>query len=350
MTKQTLSVLFSLGAILLAGQTAAIQAEEAVAPLITPGEAVDYGSQAFYPKRWKEKNIDPMMVPWKGERVVFLTGDSDLDRQVMTGLLAKLDEGWAHYEKLTGSRPRLFKQVDGMPTMAAIPKMELTCGYGCGYVGATGIELGAFYRSDYKNISADPKAIPDYYFYEMGRNYYTFENKHSLFVTGFAVFMRYVCLDELGLKSGQPTRRTIEEAEALYTKTDLPFLQTFTNHDGLTEKQNRLETSPSDQPVMYASAMLRLRRDYGGDAWVARFFRHLDECPSVKATDETTALRQSYNWLVAASCAAGEDLSSVFVDEWRMPLSEAQRQILATAPWDDSPNAGELVKNITEAE
>ncbi len=346
---------FALRVISLAGLLVAVACGYgAKPPLITPGDPVDYGSQAFYPQRWKQQDIDPMMVPWKGREVAFLTVDADLDRRVMTGLLAKLDEGWNHYGQLTGKSPRTFKQVDGMPTMVAIPKMELTCGYGCGYVGATGIELGAFYRHDYENITADPKAIPDYYFYEMGRNYYTFGDQHSLFVTGFAVFMRYVCLDELGLKSGQPTRRIIESAESIYADSEIPFLKAFTNHDGLTEKQNRLRDAdgksirPSDQPVMYASAMLRLRRDHGGDAWVERFFRHLAACPNIKPTDQATALKQSYNWLVAASCAAGEDLSPLFADEWRMPLTPAQRTTLATTDWRaDDLDAASIVQALS---
>ena len=39
--------------------------------------------------------------------------------------------------------------------------------------------------------------MPHYVFYEMGRNYYTFGDRHSCFITGFAVFMRYVCMDAL---------------------------------------------------------------------------------------------------------------------------------------------------------
>ena len=39
--------------------------------------------------------------------------------------------------------------------------------------------------------------MPHYYFYEMGRNFYTFGDRHSLFITGYAVFMRYACMDAL---------------------------------------------------------------------------------------------------------------------------------------------------------
>ena len=90
---------------------------------------------------------------------------------------------------------------------------------------------------------------------------------------------------------------------------------------------------PSDQPVMYATAMLKLRKDHGGDAWVAKFFRHLQQCPEISPDTEAHALAQSLNWLVAASCAAGKDLTPVFVDRWRMPLDPATRETLHKVDW-----------------
>lgn len=335
--------------------------EEQSPVAVSPSEAIDFASLAFYPDRWRKQGHELKMTPWHGQELVFLTTGDDYDHQVMGGLLAKLDEGWRHYGKLTGAQPRLYKNVEGKPTMAAVPDFSLTCGYGCGMVGSTGIELGAFYRSDYRDISKNPNAIPDYYYYEMGRNYYTFGDRHSLFITGFAVFMRYVCVDELGLQTNESLRQTIEDAEGVYADSDLPFLKAFTTVDGLSEKQNRLKNaeggtiSPTDQPVIYASAMLRLRRDYGGDDWVQRFFTHLQKCPRVKiskAGDQAKqdALRQSFNWLVAASCAAGEDLSPVFADQWRMPLSDEQRRILADTVWgSDELDAGALAKQLDTA-
>lgn len=314
---------------------------------LTPGDPIDFAPLAFYPDRWRKHGVPLEMVPWKGEHVVFLTNTAELDGAVMADLLGKLDAGWQHYAKLTGQQPRLFKQIDGVPTIAAIPGGHLTCGYGCGYVGSTGIELSAFYARDYENIKKNARNVPDYYFYEMGRNYYTFGNQHSCFITGFAVFMRYVCMDKLELTGGKSTRKTIESAIDEYAKTDVPFLKAFTTLDGLSEKKNRLKISPSDQPVMYASAMLKLRKDHGGDEWVERFFKQLATCPTVKPDTKEAGLKQSLNWLVAASCAAGKDLSPVFVDQWRMPMSPEGRKAFQAARWDDPRiNAGQVVRNF----
>lgn len=323
------------------------QTEEPRPRAITPGNPIDFAPLAFYPDRWRKHGVPLEMVPWQGEHVVFLTNTAELDGAVMADLLAKLDAGWQHYAMLTGQQPRLFKQIDGLPTIAANPGGHLTCGYGCGYVGSTGIELSAFYARDYENIKKNARNVPDYYFYEMGRNYYTFGNQHSCFITGFAVFMRYVCMDKLELTGGESTRETIESAIEEYAKTDVPFVKAFTTLDGLSEKENRLTISPSDQPVMYASAMLKLRKDNGGDEWVARFFKHLATCTAVKPDTKEGGLKQSLNWLVAASCAAGKDLSPVFVDQWRMPMSPEGRKAFQAVRWDDPRiNAGQVVRNF----
>lgn len=307
------------------------------APLM-PGEPVTY--EPFYPERWKEHGTSLQLVPWTGTNVVFLTTRTDFDPHVMGGFVRRLDAGWQLYAELTGRRPEPLKQIGDFPTIVAVPGFDYTCGYGCGYVGATGIEVGAFYDHDYPLLEQDATAVPHYYFYEMGRNFYTFGDRHSLFTTGYAVFMRYVCLDTLGCPDPDAaTRATIEAAIDGYQKSGLSFLEAFTTLGGMREKEPRLKDEngvpiqPSDQPVIYASAMLRLHREWGGNEGLRRFYRHLAACPEVAPDAPQAGERQALNWLVAASAAAGRDLSTVFADQWRLPLTPAQRQVLAGVPW-----------------
>lgn len=319
-----------------AGEESATPASESVA--IAPGAPVPYAP--FYPERWSERQTSTELVPWTGSNLVFLTTSPDFDPEVMGRFVQRLDAGWQLYQELTGRAPSLFKQIDGRPTITAVPGFDYTCGYGCGYVGATGIEAGAFYDRDYPALKQDPTAVPHYYFYEMGRNFYTFGDRHSLFTTGYAVFMRYVCLDTLSCPDRDAvTRQTIESAIDLYPKSPLSFLEAFTTLGGLGEKAPRLKDQngrsiqPSDQPVMYASAMMRLHRDCGGNEWLGRFFRHLAECPKVAPESPDAGLRQGLSWMIAASCAARRDLTPVFVDQWRLPLDPPGRQALATVDW-----------------
>jgi len=305
-----------------------------------PGQAVDYRSQAFFPKRWEERKVSTKLFPWQGQQIVFLTTHADLDGKIMNRFLERLDAGWKLYADLVGRSPRPFKQIGGKPIIAAVPDAGLTCGLGCGYIGATGIEVANFYGSDLAVVTKNSKAFPHYYFYEMGRNYYVFGDRHSLFITGYAVFMRYVCMDALGCEDPDArTRKVIEECEERYAASDIPFLKAFTTLDGLDEKAPRLKNKdnrpihPSDQPVLYAAAMLSLRKQYGGDEWVKRFFAALLKCPEVKPTNNDQALRQALNWLVAASVAARKDLSGIFVERWRLPLDKAARKALAEVDW-----------------
>ncbi|MBN2474809.1 MAG: calcium-binding protein [Pirellulales bacterium] len=332
----------------LTGASVACWAAESAT--LQPGDPVDYGKLAFYPERWRQHHVSTRLVPWEGQRVVLLTAGSEFDREVMARFLQRLDGGWKTYAALVGSSPQPLKQINGKPTIAALPRADLSCGYGCGYIGAAGIEVAGFYDHDYPLVQNDRDAFAHYYFYEMGRNYYTFGERHSLFITGYAVFMRIVCTDVLGCRDpDRATRRTIEQAEQLYADSGMGFLEAFTTLGGLDEKTPRLTRTdgrpvqPSDQPVIYASAMLKLRRDCGGEPWVKRFFAELAKCPQVKPATPEDALQQCYSWLVAASCAARKDLSGTFVDRWRLPLAKETRQALLTVRWEDPTTTASVV-------
>ena len=317
--------------------------------LLKPGEAVDYGPLSFFPQRWKDQKQSTQLYPWEGQQVVLLTTKNDLDPAVVKIFLERLDGGWKYYADMLGQAPRPAKLWNKKPTIAAVPDVRLTCGLGCGQVGATGIEIGGF-DNDYRRVSKNPKLFPHYYFYEMGRNYFVFGDRHSSFTTGFAVFMRYCCMDKLGCEDDEAAlRKQIEQAEELYSKTDLTFLQAFTMQGGLGEKAPRLKDArgPSDQPVMYASAMLKLRRDHGGDEWVGRFFRQLATCPEVKPDKPEGALQQALAWYISASLAARQDLAPLFVERWRLPLGEKTRQALKQVTWDDSQlTTAEVLKKL----
>jgi len=318
---------------------------------------VDYSKIAFYPDRWKRAGASFKMQGWKGRHVVLIARRGKYNAKLMRSFTARLDGGWKTYTELVGRSPRMTRQVDGKATICALPAPRLSCGMGCGYVGSTGIEVAAFYQRDLPAFTANPESFAHYYFYEMGRNFFVYGHRHSLFTTGYAVFMRYVCMDKLKCVDNDiRTRRVIERCEQVYADSNLRFLDTFTNLTG-GEKSNRLKDprtgrtiTPSDQPVMYATAMLKLRKDYGGDAWVKKFLRVLQNCPAVRAVDRATALRQCMNWLVCASAAAGADLSEVFAGRWRMPLTAAQRNIMKNTAFGAADfQPGPVIKQLNAA-
>lgn len=330
--------------ILLAAVLAApIQCTAAVIYILEPGAPVDASKIVFNPEDWRKAGVSLELVPWRGSNVVLLTTvDSKVEPAMASHFVHCLDVGWRTYADLTGRLPRPFKQLDGKATVTAVPKGGLTCGAGCGYVGSTGVELAMFYSHNIPNWKKNEMSFPHYAFYELGRNFYTFGDRHSCFTTGFAVFMRYVCMDAAGgFDIELANRKHIERMEEVYAESNEPFLRTFTNLDGLGEKEPRLKDAnghalnPCDQPVTYAAAMLKLRKDHGGDAWVKKFFAALAKCPEVKPKDRDAAQRQCEAWLACASVAAGRDLTPVFCDRWRMELPPTKREAFQKAPWSD---------------
>lgn len=300
---------------------------------VKPGEAIEY--KPFLPEKWREFGQSTKMYPWEGKRVVFLTTTAELDGRTMAVFLNRLDAGWALYEELIGGKPAPFRQHNGKVTIAAVPAPRFTCGLGCGYVGMGGIEVGGFYGTsgDYELLRKDPNAFAHYYFYEMGRNYFVFGDRHSVFTTGFAVFMRYVCMDALQCKdSDRATRDTIERAEAIYAASGLTYKDAFIDNKGLKDSSGK-PIHPTDANVMYASVMLKLRKDCGGDAWVKRFYSLIMQFPPLPPRTEEEKNGQALYWVIAASAAAGKDLTPLFETRWRFPLRPEVWRVVHGIDW-----------------
>lgn len=308
---------------------------EAVPATLEPGEAFDYRPMAMDPVKWDAAGVGTWMVPWPGRRVALLTNSPRFDGAVMARFVATLDAGWDLYEQFLGQTPALFHHVGGLATIAAVPG-DLTCGGGCGYLGRTGIEVQYFYADDYPLAGKEPNAFKNYYFYEMGRNFFLFMKQHSCFRTGFAVFMRHVCMERLKRDDAPGDRGAadwLRGLEAQIADTDLTFLKAFTDRGGLAEKDVRHDRLKANQTDIYASAMMTLRREAGGDAWLRRFYQALAACPEIPGDTPEGALRQGLAWYVSASCAAGRDLGHLFVDRWRLPVAAETRQALAQLDW-----------------
>ncbi|MGI9239543.1 MAG: calcium-binding protein [Verrucomicrobiales bacterium] len=311
-----------------------------IAGELEPGEPFDYPSIAFYPDRWEKKDLTAPMTPWVGEEIVLVTPDDSPDRKVIGEFVGHLDRGWALYREIVGKSPKMHKAYAGKPTIAILPAPGLSCGYGCGYVGSTGIEMSDF-KNHYRAAEADPLAVPHAYFYEIGRNFFVYRDRHSCFTTGFAVFMRYVCMDSLDLHdSDKRTRKTIDDAIGMFEKNDMSFLDAMTSFGPHGEKGNRLrdeegkEIVPSDQNVLYASLMLQLSHEFGGNDFVSRFYQSLHEVPSIRPTDETTARKQCLSWLVCASVAAKADLTERFTQDWKLALDQNTIDLLGGIDWE----------------
>jgi hypothetical protein len=93
------------------------------------------------PQRFQYTTFDEQQLTlyaWAGKRIAFLTPTAKLDPAVMGRLLTVFDDVYDYYHATTGREPEPGKTFRGRDTIAVV---DCTCGAGCGYLGATGIEL-----------------------------------------------------------------------------------------------------------------------------------------------------------------------------------------------------------------
>jgi hypothetical protein len=72
---------------------------------------------------------------------------------------------------------------------------------------------------------------------------------------------------------------------------------------------------------------MRLHRDFGGDAFLTRFWQEIANRPD--AISEQDALD---NFFLAACAASGRNLTILFADRWRWPLSASARSGASVYP------------------
>ena len=265
---------------------------------------------------------------WMGRRVAFLTIRDDLDAAVMAKLCGTFDKVYEFYHDATGREPAKAKLYEGRVTVAEVEK---TCGAGCGYLGATGIELmPACFRELYDGVAKHDEydqALP----YEFGRNFWFYSPQLAYktggytdsVVTGYAVFMRFPALDAAGVKlgpfrdrSGKEFRR---EVEGLVDRYVADRSLTWEN----TLKRGAAPANPMGlgSTDLFASFCFRLCRDNGGPKFAARLWKEAAKRPAAKSTQDAID-----NFVLAASTAAGKDLGPFFAETWRWPVSESARR------------------------
>ena len=265
---------------------------------------------------------------WLGRQVAFLTVRGDLDPAVMRKLCGTFDKVYDFYHDATGREPAKAKLYEGRVTVAEVEK---TCGAGCGYLGATGIELmPACFRELYDGVAKHneyDQALP----YEFGRNFWFYSPQLAFkagaypdsVVTGYAVFMRFPALDAAGGKlgpfrdrSGKEFRR---EVEGLVDRYVADRSLTWEN----TLKRGAAPTNPMGlgSTDLFASFCFRLCRDHGGPKFAARLWKDVAKRPEAKSTQDAID-----NFVLAASTAAGKDLGPLFAETWRWPVSESAKR------------------------
>lgn len=271
---------------------------------------------------------------WPGSKIAFLTASSQLDAGTMTALVTTFDGVHAFYASVTGRLPTPYAPtyLGGRSTVAQVPA---TCGAGCGYLGFTGIEL----QTTYFATLYDSVRLHHHYdqalFYEFGRNFWFYgpqleykgADDHGAVTTGYAVFMRFMAMDSVGVRPAAfgsvPFTYFRSEVEGLLTRylADPAATWATTLQVGQAPA-NPLRLGATD---LMASFLFRLRADYGGNAFLRRFWRQVGLRPAATTTQGAVD-----NFVLAASAAAHTNLTCRFL-RWRWPVSAAAQQAAQTS-------------------
>lgn len=267
-----------------------------------------------------------LLYAWPGRHIAFLTPDPQLDPKVMRRLLTVFDEVYEFYAKETGRLPEKLKTFRNLGTIAVV---KTACGAGCSYLGSTGVEL---LESTFEMLYAgvrDRDMFDQALFYEFGRNFWFYSKQmeykgaddHGVVTTGYAVWMRFLAMDATGVKPGpfhdidfQIFRSTVESLVDEYEAE--PALNWGNTLKVDKAPSNSLGLGATD---LFASFMMRLTTAFGPH-FPARLWRAVGARPGAATSEEAVD-----NLVLAASAAARANLTDVFGDRWRWPISDRTR-------------------------
>ncbi|HEY1604330.1 MAG TPA: immunoglobulin domain-containing protein [Allosphingosinicella sp.] len=272
---------------------------------------------------------------WEGTHVVLLTAKPDLDPAVIARILKALDGAYSYYQDATGFTPALQSTYKNKLTIAEVPD---TCGAGCGFLGFTGIELQTFTFSTLYNEVQASDLYDQAVFYEFGRNFWSLSpqlayktpDSGDSVITGFAVFMRFMAMDAIGVSGGPFNNWTFAQfranEEQMVDLYEADTSQTFQNtlQVGRAQANNPSGLEATD---LFASFLFRLRRDYGGNDFVSKLWHEAALRPAAATTQDAVD-----NFVVAASKAANRNLGSLFTTQWRWPVSAAALAEISSLP------------------
>ena len=260
---------------------------------------------------------------WEGtNKVMILSRSNALNRATMFKWLRAMEATYAYYQTCNGREPAVnpLYLINNRTTIADV---AATCGAGCGQLGFTGIELQNTYFDVMYNAINNSNQYDQAVFYEFGRNFWFYfpqlaYKANDPVVTGYAVFMRFQAMEAAGV-TGAP-----------FGTSSFPTFQA--NVQGLidtylaTPSLNWANTLGVGQGIpgsglgatdLFASFCFRLKRDYGGQAFVQNLWKKAALRPAAATTQDAVD-----NFFLSACAAANKNLTTVFIG-WKWPLSGA---------------------------
>ena len=302
--------------------TATYQGESA-----TRTTRVAYAGSPLEPYQYQAFNGSTVtLYAMTGLETALLAPSPDLDVSTLNRIVAAFDGIYGAYQAATGRTPSLNVNFHGLSTVAVVPS---TCGAGCGYLGATGIEvMTPFFTVLYQGMR-DRNEFDQAVAYEFGRNFWFYSGQLEYksptpdsIVTGYAVFMRFISMDRAGLAGGPfngvPFGTFRSEVEALTDRYVADASRNWNNTLGVAQGvANPMGLGATD---LFASFLFKLTRRFG-DPFVDRLWQEVGRRPAAATTQDAVD-----NFILAASAAGNANLTAVFEQTWRWPVSDAAKR------------------------
>jgi alpha-tubulin suppressor-like RCC1 family protein len=279
---------------------------------------------------------------YEGERTALLVDSTSYDPAILRRMLTQMDYFWQAFVEATGRQPTPYKTYNSKPTLAVL-KTDKLGGAAVGYVGATGVEFGkGRFDTWYGSIASSPYDNDFLFAYEFGRNFYFYTGK----------------FDSSELKSGNQDASRIFGAFVYYptifswlNQQKTPFdtykwTETFYYYNEIRQVAvNFMEdTSVSYDQVFLQGVYFPMNRLQQGAGLVLQglLFWLQEAYPDTLKSNlykEATQLSASVsaqdvidNYLIAASRAVSVDLSWVFENQFRLPVSQKAKTSLTGLP------------------
>lgn len=301
-------------------------------------------------RRFEPNPLQPtpdIMYAWdSGKYVTLLTPRANYDKAIIRKLISSYDRAWEFHLKAAGA-PMIKTPENTINNKATIAVVVKTCGAGCGRIGAHGIEINEeYFKEEYSSLLNNTRRRHHIVFYEMGRNFYTYSKQLSVpggteesYNTSinllYSISMQFFAIDYAriprenwfiaGRVSGAAFFKDTEEIYQTYLKDKSFNFNNTIRVQKSPQHQRKTQTYERGGGDLYAAFFFELARRYGGQKFALRFWKEVGKRPA--ATSLATAVD---NLIIAASKAAGNNLETLFVDEWRFPLSKGAKAELST--------------------
>jgi hypothetical protein len=276
------------------------------------------------------------LYPWESKHFVLLTISNEHNPVTIGKLLAALDSSYELYDQITGNFPKYSpttsnwsRAINGKSVIAEIPSYNglnswelISCGgNACTAVSTLGIEIRWEVLQTTLWLIEHLDVYDQTLFYELGRTFWPQNSCASKLsfkendptITGFAVLMRYVIMNELKLPIGSEEERSGTDYEQLIVALEQKIAERTELNLANVFLANKV-IDGFDRNANWASIMMYLGKNFGGIGFYNKFFATCNRL-STPISDAAAIT----NWQLQAEYAANRELSAVFNTRWKKP-------------------------------